>query len=139
MCTNPRIRNFVTSIGLVPITQVSATDIFIVGYPKSGNTWFQNLVCSVNFGVHPEFTPNTLIQDLVPDVHAKPYYKRYEGPTFFKTHHLPREEYRRGIYLLRDGRDVMVSYFSFKNALRDNKNTLRGNKNALHGNTINLF
>ena len=139
MCTNPRIRNFVASIGLVPITQVSETDIFIVGYPKSGNTWFQNLVCSVNFGVHPEFTPDKLIQDLVPDVHAQSYYKRYEAQTFFKTHHLPREEHRRVIYLLRDGRDVMVSYFHFKNALRDINNTLRGNKNALSGNTINLF
>src|SRR5215207_8452882 len=125
MSTNPLVRNTLASIGFLPIAQVSETDVFIVGYPKSGNTWFQNLVCSVNFGVHSKFTPDKLIQDLVPDVHAKPYYKRYEAQTFFKTHHLPREEYRRVIYLLRDGRDVMVSYFHFMNALR--------------GNTINLF
>ena len=126
MSTNPLVRNTLASIGFLPIAQVSETDVFIVGYPKSGNTWFQTLVCSVNFGVHPEFTPDKLIQDLVPDVHSKSYYKRYEAQTFFKTHHLPKEEYRRVIYLLRDGRDVMVSYFHFLNALRC-------------GNTINLF
>jgi len=126
MGTIPLIQNALASVGLLPITQVSETDIFVAGYPKSGNTWFQNLVCSVNFGVYPEFTPDKLIHDLVPDVHAKSYYKRYEAQTFFKTHHLPKEEYRRVIYLLRDGRDVMVSYFHMMNALR-------------RGNTTNLF
>ena len=124
MSTNPLVRNTLASIGFLPIAQVSETDVFIVGYPKSGNTWFQNLVCSVNFGVHPEFTPDKLIQDLVPDVHSKSYHKRYEAQAFFKTHHLPKEQYRRVIYLLRDGRDVMVSYFHFTNALRDNTSNL---------------
>lgn len=103
---------------LVPITRFCEEDIFIVGYPKSGNTWFQNLVSSLNFGIIPELTPDILIQDLVPDVHAKSFYRRYKTPTFFKTHHLPRAEYRRVIYLLRDGRDVMVSYFHHMSALR---------------------
>jgi hypothetical protein len=36
---------------------------------------------------------------------------------FFKSHHLPRPEYRRVVYLLRDGRDVMVSYWHQLKAL----------------------
>ena len=30
-----------------------AEDIFIVGYPKSGNTWFQNLVVGAVYGMDP--------------------------------------------------------------------------------------
>jgi hypothetical protein len=37
---------------------------------------------------------------------------------FFKSHHLPRPEYKRAVYLLRDGRDVMVSYFHHLSAVR---------------------
>jgi hypothetical protein len=62
--------------------------------------------------------PPALVQELVPDVHARPYYQRYGTPTFFKSHHLPRPEYRRVVYLLRDGRDVMVSYFHHLVALK---------------------
>src|ERR1700736_1114533 len=103
--------------GLSPIDQRDSQDIFIAGYPKSGNTWVQNLVAAVVFGVDPQLAPDNLIQDLVPDVHSCRYYRRYSTPTYFKTHDLPRPEYRRVIYLLRDGRDVMVSYYHHLRAL----------------------
>ena len=32
---------------LTPIRQSQPEDIFIVGYPKSGNTWFQNLISGI--------------------------------------------------------------------------------------------
>jgi hypothetical protein len=84
-----------------------------VGYPKSGNTWFQELVSAVVYGVMPAYAPLRLCNELVPDVHFRTFYQRFHNPTFFKTHHLPRPEYKRVVYLLRDGRDVMVSYFHF--------------------------
>jgi Sulfotransferase domain len=103
--------------GWQPICATDAADIFIVAYPKSGITWLQNMVAAALFGLDPEQTPDCLVQDLVPDVHYKPFYKRYRTPTFFKTHHLPRPEYRRVVYLLRDGRDAMVSYWHHLQAL----------------------
>ncbi len=98
---------------LTPIRVSRAEDIFIVGYPKSGNTWFQNLVSGVAYGADPELTPDAVIQELVPDVHAKQYYKRFATPTFFKSHDLPAPEHRRVVYLLRDGRDAMVSFLHY--------------------------
>ncbi len=101
----------------VPIGEFYEEDVFVVGYPKSGNTWFQNIVAGLIYGVDPEYAPDTLIQELVPDIHYKRYYKRFGDPMFFKSHHLPRPEYRRVVYLLRDGRDVMVSFYHFQCAL----------------------
>jgi hypothetical protein len=104
--------------GLLPIGDTQPGDIFVCSYPRSGITWFQNLLAGVVHGVDPEFAHDSLIQDLVPDVHYKQFYKRY-GPTgYFKSHALPQSGYRRVVYLLRDGRDVMVSYHHFLTALQ---------------------
>ena len=103
--------------GCTPITEFDDLDIFIAGFPKSGNTWFQELISAVVFGMDPELCPPALPNELVPDVHFKGFYQRYQTPMFFKTHHLPRPEYRRVVHLLRDGRDVMTSYYYYSLAL----------------------
>ncbi len=77
----------------------------------------QNLVANIVFGIDVHLTPDRLVNELVPDIHAYAFYRRYATPTFFKSHHLPRPEYRRVVYLLRDGRDAMVSYFHHLRAL----------------------
>jgi hypothetical protein len=107
-----------SATGLRNITEFEATDVFIVGYPKSGNTWVQNLIAGAVYGVDLELTPDSLVQDLVPDVHSRTLYRRYTSPVFFKSHALPDPRYRRVIYLLRDGRDVMVSYYHYLRALQ---------------------
>jgi hypothetical protein len=101
----------------VPIDEVVPDDVFIVGFPKSGNTWFQHIVAGLVFRANLEFTPDALVQDLVPDVHYRRYYRRYIPRMFFKSHHLPQPEYRRVVYLVRDGRDAIISYYHFLNQL----------------------
>lgn len=112
---HPTIRS---TTGFVPMGEHLEEDVFIVGYPKSGNTWFQNLAAGAIYGVNPLFAPDTLIQELVPDIHHKRFYKRFWTPMLFKSHLLPQSDYKRVIYLLRDGRDAMVSYFHFLSAMR---------------------
>jgi Sulfotransferase domain len=107
------------------ISDFEPEDIFIAGYPRSGNTWMQCLIAGVIFGLDPRLTPDSLVQSLVPDVHYQKFYKRHITPTFFKTHNLPQPEYRRVIYLARDGRDVMVSYFHFLGALGNHPDFLK--------------
>jgi Sulfotransferase domain len=101
----------VQATGLTPMGQFDGLDVFICGYPKSGNTWFQNLIAGVVFGCDGEYASDPLIQMLVPDVSDLKFYRRFQTPMFFKTHLLPQKAYRRIVHLLRDGRDVMVSYY----------------------------
>lgn len=104
-------------IRLIPVTEVQPNDVFLVGYPKSGNTWMQHLIAGVLFGMDMRIAPDSLVQDLVPSVHSAAYYRRYLRWTFFATHDLPRSYHRRVVYLVRDGRDVMVSYYHYLKAL----------------------
>lgn len=110
------IRELVGS-GYRPIGQCEPEDVFIAGYPKSGNTWVQLLVAAMQFELNPAAVPDSLVQELVPDVHYKRYYKRFLPRVAFKTHHLPQPQYRRVIHLVRDGRDVLCSYKHYNDAL----------------------
>jgi Sulfotransferase domain len=107
--------------GYTHIDRFLPEDVFIVGYPKSGNTWFQHLVSGLVYGVDARHSPPLLANDLVPDVHLNPFYRRYSTPMYFKSHSLPRPDYRKVVYLLRDGRDAMVSYWHYLEALRRRK------------------
>jgi len=106
--------------GLVPKTEVAAEDVYILGYQKSGTNWLRNLIAGVIYGADPEYAPYALLQDLIPNRGQEhlSYYKRYGTPTYFKVHDLPRPQHRRVVYIYRDGRDVMVSYFHHLQAIR---------------------
>lgn len=110
----------------VPTSQTREDDIFVVSYPKSGATWLQNLISGLVHRVDPATTPDTVIQELVPDVHYKSEYQRcYGNRSFFKSHSLPDPQYRNVVYLLRDGRDAMVSYCHHMGALESPPMQLR--------------
>ncbi len=117
---NKHIENITKYNLLIPIEQTQDNDIFIAGYPKSGNTWMQSLVAGLLYGIDTEFLPDKLAQDIVPDVHSLKYYKRYSKINFFKTHDLPQPKYKKVIYLVRDGRDAMVSYYNYNKNLQVN-------------------
>lgn len=102
---------------LVAIDDTTEADIFICSYPRSGVTWFQNLLAGLIHGVDPRMAHDSVIQELVPDIHQRKFFKRYGKLTCFKSHNLPEQKYRRVINLVRDGRDVMVSYYHFTQAL----------------------
>ena len=94
---------------LEPIAATESEDVFLVGFPKSGITWLQTLLAGLFYRIDLTGIHDTLVQDLIPDVEDRPYYRRYRDPMFFKSSHLPQPQYRRVIYLLRDGRDAVVS------------------------------
>ena len=105
------------ALGFNNIENIHDSDVIVAGYPKSGNTWVQQLMASILFELNPSTLPDILTQQLVPDVHAQKYYKRFRSEMCFKTHALPNPRYRRVIHLVRDGRDAMASYYAMNQAM----------------------
>ncbi|MGA7385002.1 MAG: sulfotransferase domain-containing protein [Methylocella sp.] len=98
-----------------------ARDIFLVTYPRSGTTWISCIAVELLFQISPKKL--TEMKLLVPEVHVLPE-KSMVPPAsqyLIKSHFpfnsvhgssLPTE-YRRVIYLIRDPRDVMLSYHRY--------------------------
>ena len=93
-------------------------DTFIVSYPRSGNTWTRFLIANL---VHPD-EPATFanIERLVPDSEAQSsrYFKSLPRPRLIKSHQYFDPRYKKVIYIVRDPRDVALSYYDFQRKYR---------------------
>lgn len=87
-------------------------DIFIVSYPKSGNTWTRFLIGNL---VYPDGVDFSNINRLVPDPEdlSKRYLKNLPRPRVLKSHQPFDPRYRRVICIVRDPRDVVLSEYHF--------------------------
>jgi Sulfotransferase domain len=97
---------------------VYADDTFIVSYPRSGNTWTRFLVANL---VHPEQRVTFAnIERLIPDCEAlsSRAVKRVPRPRIIKSHEYFDPRYRKVIYIVRDPRDVALSYYDFSRKYR---------------------
>ena len=85
------------------------SDVFLVSYPKSGNTWVRFLLARYISGGKVDLS---LTNQLIPDIGYNPQdITGSLNPRIIKTHRPFTEQYKRVIYIVRDGRDVAVSYF----------------------------
>lgn len=88
-------------------------DVFLVSFPKSGNTWTRFLVANLLF---PERRPNFgNLNQLIPDPEAlsKRDLARIPRPRMIKSHQYFDPRYPRVIYIVRDPRDVLLSRYHF--------------------------
>ena len=80
---------------------------YLVSYPKSGSTWLRFLLANCLSENSCDFTN---VHTLVPDLHFMPTSLKSQ-PEIVKTHLSYQPGVDRVVYLVRDGRDVAVSYF----------------------------
>jgi hypothetical protein len=93
--------------------EVFPDDIFILSFPKSGNTWTRFLIANLAYPETPADFSN--INQLTPDPESlsKRELARMPRPRIIKSHQYFHPNYKRVIYVVRDPRDVAVSQFHF--------------------------
>ena len=93
--------------------EVNANEVHLVSFPRSGTTWVRSMVTTLLCGV--PVTPE-LIQAVVPDVyvsHLTNTPKPRIRPLVIKTHAPYIDLSARVIYLVRDGREALKSYYIY--------------------------
>ena len=116
--------------------RVYPDDTFIVSYARSGNLWTRFLVANL---VHPNTEVRfSNIEELVPDTcnQSNRALKRTLRPRYIKSHQYFDHRYKRVIHVVRDPRDVVVSYYHFQRKYRhieDNYPLERYVDDFLHG------
>jgi hypothetical protein len=112
-------------------TGIRPSDVFLVGYPKSGMTWMEFLLSHAVFEKRVgDWVTFRTINDYVPNLAGVgpgdalllwPYYSRPK-PRIFFTHTPFDARLANGkiIYMLRDPRDSLVSYYHYHK--REEKN-----------------
>ena len=93
--------------------KVFPDDVFLVSYPKSGNTWTRFLIANLVYAEkNPDFSNlNDLIPD--PEAMAKRDLERAPRPRILKSHQYFDPRYPKVIYVVRDPRDVVLSEYHF--------------------------
>ncbi|NXP07535.1 ST3A1 sulfotransferase, partial [Thinocorus orbignyianus] len=103
--------------------EIRDSDIFLATYPKSGTVWTQNILSLILHEGHRNGTENMDIMDRIPWLEYNDKnmdYANLPSPRALATH-LPyylvprdlRNKRARVIYVSRNPKDVMVSYYHF--------------------------
>jgi len=93
---------------------LSDQDVLLISYPRSGNTWVRFLLANIikPAGLEIDFHN---VHYYVPELNRNnEIIQALDPPRVVKTHALYKSAYPRVIYLVRDGRDVYVSYYHYR-------------------------
>ena len=86
-------------------------DVFLVSYPRSGNTWTRFLLGNLIDPNHPVTFSN--IESRIPEIYFNRdrFLRKLPRPRMLKSHESFQPHYPRVIYIVRDPRDVAVSFY----------------------------
>ena len=86
-------------------------DVFIVSYPRSGNTWTRFLISNLIYQDEPTTFAN--IESRIPEIYFNSDHmmRGLPRPRILKSHECFDPRCRRVIYIVRDPRDVAVSFY----------------------------
>jgi hypothetical protein len=119
-----RIRDYFVEVSAVALRRATAEhkvhvfddDVFLVSYPRSGNTWARFLIGNL---VNPD-DPVTFdnLEFRVPSIYTFPNRVLRGLPRILKSHDVYDPRYPRVIYIVRDPRDVAVSFYHYNLKVR---------------------
>jgi hypothetical protein len=94
---------------------LNRNDVFVANYPRSGSTWLRFLLFEILTQQDAEFdNVNRNIPDVGGQRHAMALLPN-QG-RLIKTEEPFRPDYKRAIYIVRDGRDVALSEYAYDRA-----------------------
>lgn len=89
-------------------------DTFLVSFPRSGNTWTRFLVCNL---IDPDHPINfAQLESRIPEIYdvTDRRLRAFPRPRIIKSHESFDPRYKKIIYIVRDPRDVLLSYYEFQ-------------------------
>lgn len=94
-------------------------DVFLVSYPRSGNTWTRFLIANLIYPTVPVTFAN--IESRVPEIYLwrDRQLRKLPHPRILKSHEYFDPRYQQVIYIARDPRDVAVSVYHYSIKRRD--------------------
>lgn len=95
------------------VVQDRPGDQFLVSYPRSGNTWMRTMLAYL---INPAAENNPdLRKRIIPGISIRRFasINKQPSPRIIKSHTWYRKDIPRAVYLVRDGRDVMVSLYHY--------------------------
>lgn len=86
-------------------------DVFLVSYPRSGNTWTRFLLGNLISQRDPVTFSN--IESRIPEIYFNPdrELRALPRPRMLKSHECFQPQYPHVIYIVRDPRDVAISFY----------------------------
>ena len=93
---------------------VRPDDVALVSYPKSGNTWLSFIAANLQW-LNRQEVNFANINHLIPDIYIRTRAElaAYDQPRLLKSHEYLDPRYPKVIYIVRDPRDVAVSYYHY--------------------------
>lgn len=106
------------------LKEIREDDLFLISYPKSGNTWLRYILAAALKG-RIDFSFKEL-EIIIPDVYlSKNKINSTKAKRIIKSHDPIFDYLPSTIYIYRDIRDVMVSYYHYSVNAKEYSGTLK--------------
>jgi len=107
------LRNLLGKGNICRDIPVFSDDVFITSFPRSGNTWVRFLVANLVW--NDDRTTFLNLDNRIPDIYkfSDDFLLSLPRPRYMKSHEAYNSKYPKLLYIVRDVRSVILSYYHY--------------------------